>query len=185
MALVVPQYWLAGITDATSAVMQTLTDGITQLQGGVPVGSGSALDFTMLRQTTTQTLATATWTSITFTTEDTDVAAGHSTSTNTSRYVIANPGYVTVEFGVTFAGASAAGQRGMRLTRNGTAIPQGRVLVNPAASGSTELMGSKTVAVVAGDYIEVQGYQTSGGNLDTAYVAGEVGCFMNVRWVHS
>lgn len=184
MALVVPHAWTAG-DDATSTFLQTLTDGVKQLQGGTPTGSGTVLDFALLRQTVTQTLTTATWTSITFTTEDVDAAGGHSTSSNTSRYVIANAGYVTVEFGVTFSGSSTAGQRGMRLAKNGTAIPQGRVLVNPAASGSTELMGAKTVAVAAGDYIELQGYQTSGGNLDTAYVSGEVGSFLNVRWVHS
>jgi hypothetical protein len=184
VALVVPHAWTAG-DDATSTFLQTLTDGVKQLQGGTPTGSGTVLDFALLRQTVTQTLTTATWTSITFTTEDADLAGGHSTATNTSRYVIANAGYVTLEFGVTFAGASVAGQRGVRLVKNGTAIPQGRLLVNPAASGSTELMGSKTVAVAVGDYLEVQGYQTSGGNLDTAYVSGEVGCYMNVRWVHS
>lgn len=182
MALVTPHAWTAG-DDATSGNMQTLTDAISQLRGGTPTGSGTVLDYAKLRQTATQTLTTAVWGSITFTTEDADAAAGHSIVTNTSRYVVSVAGELQVEAGVTFA-ANTTGVRGMRIAKNGTAVPQGRVIVSAASSGSTELALCRTITAAAGDYIEVQGYQTSGGNLDTAY-ATESGCFMNVRWVHT
>jgi hypothetical protein len=44
MGLVSPHTWTAG-DDATSTALQTLTDGITQLQGGTPTGTGTVTDF--------------------------------------------------------------------------------------------------------------------------------------------
>jgi hypothetical protein len=83
MSLVTPHAWTAG-DDATSTAMQTLTDGITQLQGGTPSGSGTALDFFRAVQSVAQTgLTISTFVSVTFSTEAIDSAGGHSTSSNT------------------------------------------------------------------------------------------------------
>lgn len=67
----------------TSAWMTNVTGAINFL-GAASATAGKDLFFA--RQTVAQTIPNNTVTALTFTTEDIDVANGHSTSTNTSRY---------------------------------------------------------------------------------------------------
>jgi hypothetical protein len=41
------------------------------------------------------------------------------------------------------------------------------------------------VQLNVGDYLEVQGFQSSGGSLSTNVAASDVRSSMNVRWVHA
>lgn len=117
---------------------------------------------------TAQTLSNATFTAITYDTEDYDTGAIHSVSSNTSRMTVPPGGAGLWEFlvGLTFD-ANATGGRLVRFYKNGSALTYGQVSV-PVNSGSfgTAVNSVIHASLVDGDYIEVFGYQTSGGNLD-------------------
>lgn len=138
-----------------------------------------------LRQLVAQTLTTAVFGSITFTTEDFDgdwVASsggGHDNSTNPSRYTALYDGWYVLGGGVSFA-INATGQRGCRWAVNGSAV-NGSAVVYPATAGNVIVVAARTKRVFLniGDYVELQGYQTSGGNLDT-FVSAEFSCSMSL-----
>lgn len=135
------------------------------------------------RQTTLQTLTTATFTAITMTTEDVDSAGGHSTSSNTSRYTFQYAGWHDVSGGVGFA-SNATGYRAADLRVNGTAV-NGTQSNIPALNSSISnvVLGTELIFGNVTDYVEMFALQASGGNLDTS-VGGVVTVQprMNVRW---
>lgn len=136
------------------------------------VAFGQSVPAAHLRQTVLQTLATITYTGITFTTEDLDddVAGtgGHSTSSATSRYTARYAGWYSCSGGVAFA-SNATGVRITRWAVNGTAVPGSATLLTPV-SGNLTVTSARTVLVylAVGDYVELQGYQSSGGPVDTS-----------------
>ncbi len=182
MTLVVPATITAG-TSPTAAALNTFRDGITQQQGGSP--SAGALDYAVLYQIVANAAwTTATWATITFTSEGIDSASGHSTSTNTSRYTCVHTGWYHVIGGIAFA-ANGTGARGARLAVNGTALDR-RVMVQAVTpTYTTEIEINRRISLTAGDYVELQGFQASGGNLATSYTAGAEGSFLAVRYEHS
>ncbi len=124
----------------------------------------------ILRQAAAQSVPNGAWTAILMDTEDLDRDAGHSTSSNTSRYVGKTPGYYMFPYTLPFT-ATATGARGARIRVNGADSATtgcGRSTTNGTAVdtalcgvGFTYLNGST-------DYAELVGYQNSGGALNTA-----------------
>ena len=137
-----------------------------------------------LRQTVTQSLPNAGWTALTFDTEIIDTDGGHSTATNTSRYVVQTAGWYLLTAGVSFA-ASATGGRGLRFAKNGAAQGFGRVFTAPSPMYASDLNTSKRFLCAVGDYLEVQAFQNSGAALNTNYVANDSGSFMEVQFIHT
>lgn len=142
-----------------------------------------------VRQTTAQTgIVTAVFTSVTFTTEDLDsdpdAVGGHDTGTNTSRFVAQYPGWYRVAGAVAWAN-NATGQRGTRWAVNGTALNASAILL-ATISGNVTVVPARTMLVSLGafHYVELQGYQTSGGNLDM-FVSAEYSSSMSVEWVRN
>lgn len=137
-----------------------------------------------MRQLVAQTLANNTFTDLTFTGEDFDLepggVGGHSISVNTARYTAPFPGYHTLSGGVAFA-ANASNQRGCRWAVNGSAVNGSAVLVSTVGAGNVTVVPARVIRVYlnAGDYATIQGYQNSGGNLDT-FVSGEYSCSFDV-----
>ncbi|MFD0393322.1 hypothetical protein ACFQ3Z_15940 [Streptomyces nogalater] len=82
-------------------------------------------------QSTAQSLADNTWTSLTLDTEDYDSDNGHSTTTNSSRYTVQVAGTYLVIGSVGLV-ANATGARAVRLTQNGGAI-NGTFVKTPAS----------------------------------------------------
>lgn len=122
-----------------------------------------------VRQTTAQTIANNTWTSLIFQVDDIDTHNGHLTgvSDNQRRYTAQVAGMYLLSGCVAWA-ASSAGQRWSRWARNGTEINGS--LASAEANGSGQQMAVARTMVVSlgvGDYIELQAWQSSGGNLDT------------------
>lgn len=125
----------------------------------------------ILRQTAAQSIANGSYTAVLFDTEDLDRDAGHSTVTNTSRYVPQTPGYQLAAYTLPWA-VNATGARSARLRMNGTdtaATSAGRTTVgngggaaDTACSGTGFLYFNGTT-----DYVEVVGYQNCGGALTT------------------
>ena len=140
-----------------------------------------------LRQTTVQTLTTSVITSITFTTEDLDDdpngASNHSTSSNTSRYVAPYSGWYLISGVVAFA-ANATGLRSTRWAVNGSVVLNSGVDVTSVTASTQEVAANtQKVFLTAGDYVELQAFQSSGGNLNTVYGSDHNGSRLSVMWV--
>jgi len=132
-------------------------------------------------QNTVQSLADNTWTSLTIDTEDFDSDNGHSTSTNTSRYTCQVAGSYLV-LGIASFAAGTVGNRAARLTLNGNNIKGSFVKLGSATSThSSAIATARTVVMQVGDYVEVQGLQTSGAALNTSS-ATDVACSLSATW---
>lgn len=138
-----------------------------------------------LRQTAAQSLTTSTWTSITFGVEDVDndfaSTGGHSTVTNTSRYTAVYAGWYFLGGGVAFA-SNATGIRATRWAINGSAVNGSQCTDSPITGNPHNVPGrGKFVFLAVGDYVELQGFQSSGGALNTA-VSTDSQSSMSVGW---
>jgi hypothetical protein len=106
--------------------------------------------------------APITWDSESAPSEDT--LAMHSTSSNAERIVVPIAGRYQVKSKLTFA-ANATGYRRVRLYKNGTTL----LATNACAAVNGEVTTcslNETVDLVAGDYVQVNGVQNSGGALN-------------------
>lgn len=127
------------------------------------------------RQATLQSIANTTWTSYTCDAEDVDSSGMHSTSSNTSRLTAVYPGWYLAFGGLSWA-VNATGQRGTRFAVNGTASNgSGIFLSTTAATGAYYPDRGFLVYLNVSDYLEGQGWQNSGGNLNTAVTAEQMG----------
>jgi hypothetical protein len=118
-----------------------------------------------------QTVSTATFTAVTFQVEDFDTDAFHSTSTNTSRFTIpTGKGGKYLVSGVLAYSANVTGQRNTVVYKNGSVVNYGTAnqAINSTVYGSYVPI-SFVLNLVAGDYVEIFAFQTSGGNLDVTY----------------
>lgn len=175
MALQTPTAWTAG-DDATSTKMQTLTDAITQLQGGSP--TAGPLDFAYLARTSAQTLTAGVSTDVLLTTEVIDAANGHSTVSNTNRYVGQTPGWYQVNMSAQFA-TNATGTRQLSpYVNGGLLVGDPRVQVPAAGSGVTGL-GTSVLVYMNGvsDYVSMVVLSTVAVDLSLAV--------MSLHWIHS
>ncbi|MFJ6085180.1 hypothetical protein ACIQI8_27605 [Streptomyces sp. NPDC092369] len=161
--------WTASVKAMSDWLLGSGTNGVPRFRG---------------RQASVQSIADNTWTPLTLDTEDYDSDNGHSTSTNTSRYTVQVAGTYAITGMVSFA-ANATGNRAGRITVNGTAVPGSFVkgLAATATHSSGAAFHAQAVLAV-GDYIELQGLQTSGGALNTSS-ATDVACAMGVWWLAS
>lgn len=120
-------------------------------------------------QTLAQSIPTGnTWTALNFDTNVLDSDSGHSTVTNTSRYVIQVPGtYLTIGCYVLTNPNSTAG-RAARIAKNGSPV-QGSAAAAPPVSGLVTTVATTPVLVpcVGGDYLEVHAQQGSGAAVNT------------------
>lgn len=118
-------------------------------------------------QGTAQSISSATFTSLTLDTETIDSDGGHSTVTNPSRYTIQVAGTYFL-LGQACFPSNATGNRGCRLQANGANIQGGASLIPAATGNACGVPCSAMVSLSVGDYVEIQGYQTSGAALNTA-----------------
>lgn len=148
-----------------------LSPSAAQFQAGV----GDVLGFLLspplciVRQTVAQSIGNASFTPLTFTTEDADDLAMHSTVTNTTRVTAVYPGWYQLS-GQVGHGVSSTGRRGCLWSRNGTQLNASQALTTASISGGsgTVQVATTTLAYLAvGDYVELQCYQDSGANLTT------------------
>lgn len=136
-----------------------------------------------VRSTGTVSLTSATWTIITFNTEDWDTDTLHSTSTNTGRMTATTAGVYHFQGAIRF-GANATGSRGAALRKNGTGsgLPtDSNPLIQAAATGPTIVPVTNDIRLSVGDWVELIGYQSSGGALSTENSEGA--SFLACRWV--
>jgi hypothetical protein len=108
-------------------------------------------------------LTNATWIQQTYDTETYDVGSLHSTSSNTSRITVRRTGRYLLSAISSFA-ANNTGQRFCAWRLNGgTYMPPSSI--NATTTYNTRMSMSLILNLVAGDYVETQCFQNSGGPL--------------------
>jgi hypothetical protein len=136
-------------------------------------------------QATPQNVSTGLWTPLTLDSTVVDSYGGHSNSTNNSRYTCQAAGWYLLTAAVCWS-SNSTGWRGIRLLKNGTtAVAGSGTEVNANTSGVTAI-GTPSVILYlnVGDYVEGEGYQTSGGLLATS-VNNDANCGLTAIWLHA
>lgn len=138
---------------------------------------GTAINFwaspprASITKSTTQSLNNATLTLITWDQEVYDTDAMHDTVTNNSRLICQTAGYYAITGTLSFA-INGTGTRGIQIRKNAAGSSTGGTLLYDltwaaiAGSQTTVVVPVFTVALVAADYIEMFGNQSSGGALN-------------------
>lgn len=131
-----------------------------------PLNFRGALVFNNASQNTT---ASGAWYTMTWNSESYDTSSFHDTTTNTSRITIPN-GVSKIKLwgNAEFPATAVTGLRGLRFYKNGTGVAPGtsEILipanVSAAAAIQSVSLSTPTLNVVAGDYFEMQVFQSSG-----------------------
>jgi hypothetical protein len=133
-----------------------------------------------ITQTSTQTVLNNTPTVLQFDTTGLDTDSGHSNIVNNSRYTCQVVGWYLVIGGVGWA-PNSTGNRLTLLYKNGVQVSFGSESFTATSANSCVVQASWMVQMAVGDYVEIYGYQGSGGNLATQ------GGFSSAQfiWVHS
>lgn len=149
-----PTAWIWGVAD------QTATAGSAAFVGAKAYNS------------VVQSLANNTDTALTLDSEEYDTDAIHDTATNTSRLTVpaGKAGKWRFRYHTFSSATNATGIRATYLRKNGTTKIRGS---NDRRVGSTAvnptLEGGADIELIAGDYVEVIGFQNSGGALDFGF----------------
>lgn len=161
----------AGDLDA-SAVWNAGPVASTTFLTNVPLFSG----FATTQFTTTTSVAVA----IPFAGTVIDTDNGHSNVTNNTRYTAQVSGWYMASGVISWL--AGAGNRQVYLAKNGGVIPGSGVTVINNGFLDTVPTGTVLVQLNATDYVEVWGFQDSGGPLNT-YTPANQGCYFHVWWV--
>lgn len=118
------------------------------------------------------TIPDSTWTSIPFNQEDYDDGGCHSTVSNTSRFTAptASGGKFDCGGGVSWE-PHATGRRLWRLLKNGTTVIAQTELMKESVGGASSGSPATQVELAADDYVQMQVFQTCGGDLDVEVIA--------------
>lgn len=166
----------------TFTVQQKLTAALMNTNVRDAINFLTAPPLCVLTHSATQTLTTATVTPIVFDTEATDTDGMHSTASNTSRITAVTAGYYLVAGHIPFAANATGGRHGW-LSLNGTTTRIAWASATSVTAATiTSLAMSGAVFLNVGDYVELMGYQTSGGNLATDITTGSAR--LTALWVH-
>jgi len=135
------------------------------------------------RQTVAQSIPNAANTSITLDVEDHDNDSGHSTSTNTSRYTTVTAGWYWCSGHVCFTNTGTGGDRRALLAVNGSTVNGSQGNETSDASVPYAVLCSPTLIFLnVGDYLEIQGFQSSTAALNTA-VSGAQQSALTAIWL--
>ena len=137
------------------------------LKWAAPAGGASFVGANVYKNVT-QSIANATWTTITFDSENFDTDSFHSTSTNTSRMTIPSGknGKYLVTANLSFP-TNTTGMRASMIRKNGADYAKGTWI--GAFNEAVGLIATQIIDLVATDYVEMQVYQDSGGSLNIQY----------------
>ncbi len=103
------------------------------------------------------------WTALTFDSETFDDGGLHSTASNTGRLTAPEAGLYAIGCVAAFA-TNTSGYRAIRIRKNGSAT-LAQWNQTPVSGTWTLLEGATLIKLSAGDYVEVEVYQNSGGSL--------------------
>jgi hypothetical protein len=127
-------------------------------------------------QTVAQSIPNNVWTPLTFSAERIDTDNGHSTSANTSRWVVPTgwAGYYSLS-GIVFFATGTTGVRCAALAKNGTRIPGSSTRTSPCADGfgNGVTTGSMVEQLAVGDYVELIALHNQGSAVNTFVTSPE------------
>lgn len=141
----------------------TATNGI---KWAAPAGGASFVGCSLYKSTT-QSIANNTATALTFDSENFDSDGFHDNSTNNSRITI--PSGKGGKYLLTGSVGWGGGNTGVRipwLYKNGSSFNIMATIAADGGGNDVRVSYSYTIDLVAGDYIELFGFQTNGGNLN-------------------
>ncbi|RJQ68074.1 hypothetical protein D5S17_32750 [Pseudonocardiaceae bacterium YIM PH 21723] len=132
-----------------------------------------------------QTIANNTVTALALNVNVIDSYAGHSTSTNNTKYFAQVAGWYLCTGTVSFS-PNGTGDRSVRLVKNGTSVTGSGAFIPPTTGGSNTTLTTPAMEVFlnVGDFIEVHGYQSCGGPLNTNSDPTHC-CSLNLIWKHA
>jgi hypothetical protein len=178
----------------TSPVPATFTDTVldaADLNTGVrdPITWAIERAFMRAHAAATQSIGDSSWTSLNLATEDVDRANGaastqHSTSSQTSRFTCVYAGWYLACPAAAFA-SNGTGRRGVRIAVNASPLDAGGVIMQANTSSGINGFpgGSDLVFLNVGDYVEVQGFQSSTGSLNASAASGDINTRLNMIWI--
>lgn len=169
MTLSLPTF--TGGLEVTATQLQQLSDALSLFNDPDRCKAYQTSAVTSLNNTT--------GTLILFDAEEYDTNSMHSTSTNTSRITIQQDGHYLILGSIGYA-ANTTGYRNAHLLVNGTAIARAAVQSPPTVNAVVQVSSFKDL--VATNYVELQGQQSSGGALDT--VVGGAYTWLAVTRLH-
>jgi hypothetical protein len=128
-----------------------------------------------------QTLSTATFTAITWDTEEFDTDGFHSTSSNTSRITIPSgkAGKYLFTSHINLDSNSGTGRRINRFYKNGVSVDISFVEIPPASGAYVGALNSIILNLAVADYVEIYYYQTTGAN----QVVDRAGSSFQAQWL--
>jgi hypothetical protein len=134
---------------------------------GGDAASGNSKPMCRVYNNADLSIATATFTALTFNSERYDVGGMHSTTTNTSRITIptSSGGVYHIGASVRFASSTAGTTRLLRLYLNGATYITGSETGPVGGTGDTQLNVSCDYKLTAGDYVEAVVFHNTGGLL--------------------
>lgn len=139
---------------------------------------------TLVQISATTSLTTGTWTAIGMDSSTFDNYGGHSNSTNNSRYTVQAAGKYLVGGAVAVANNSS-GSRAAKVLKNGAVLQGPYSLVPPSSARPTSVtVAGFIVPCAVGDYLELAGFEDSGGTLATV-ITSDQSSFFTVLFVSS
>ncbi|MGH2965001.1 MAG: hypothetical protein ACRDMH_06435 [Solirubrobacterales bacterium] len=123
-----------------------------------------AIPAARVTRTSAQSIPDSLNTSLAFNQERYDAAGVHDNATNNSRLTAPVTGIYAVTAQFTWGGSAGAGSRFAGVMRNGSTL----IARSQELAGDDDENITTQVLLAAGDYVEVQVLQTSGGNLPVA-----------------
>lgn len=179
LAVPVPANGVAGV-DVTAAFWNAqVRDSATFLVGR---------PHCVMYQNNVQSIVTATLTAILFDTNEVDSYSGHSTVTNTSRYVAQVVGWYLCSGVVSYA-ANATSYREALWVKNGSGsnVNGASSLIPPVSVGgigTSVPVPAREIFLNVGDYVELFAQHNTGGALNTLVATGQQS-MATIRWSHS
>ena len=148
---------------------QVLTADSTAATGLAWATPASGITFVgcSVKRSTNKTISNATWTKIDFDQENFDTNTFHDNATNNTRLTIPSGqgGYYLITWNAIFA-SNNTGYRATCITKNNAVVAgSSSNAIGGIAVGYTPVGQQFVLNLTAGDYIEMQVEQTSGGNL--------------------
>lgn len=165
-----------GVPSEQGALVSSIEDLVYQINAVFAAYNSALRQYKCVAyNSSAQSIANATFTVLTFDSEDLNVGGMHSTTINTSRLTIPAGGDGVYLFigSIMYAGNIAGITRVIVLRKNGaTSLLQNQYGV--ASASQMGIQGCWMGSLVAGDYIEMLGYQDSGGALNTGSVVRSI-----------
>lgn len=136
------------------------------------VGTGVATPYSgigppicVITGSSVQTVPNVTYTELSWGTEISDTSRLHNPASNPEKIYIKKSGWYTISAKILF-NTSAAGVRIIRLRKNGAVLDRSTMTATPVTGTSSSVATTVPVSLAAGDYVSVEAYQNSGGDLD-------------------